>query len=160
MRDANLSQSTHIMNYRPLITFFFMSLTAFHSMESYGEERNKPLPNTVSHRETFALREDGKYSRGRAGSIVRGEAPVKWVICMDGTANEPDSQTNVVWIYQMLSGMSGGSPRKDVIGYYDSGVGTTRSQGLTGKIFGAGFGKNVQQAAWTLGRYYRPGDHI
>ncbi|MGV3660762.1 MAG: phospholipase effector Tle1 domain-containing protein [Prosthecobacter sp.] len=111
--------------------------------------------NTVLHREAFSGGE-----RCKVGKIGVHTSPRKWVICLDGTANSPTSQTNVVWVYESVIGMLGGTPRKDVIGYYDSGVGTTDGETVRGSLFGKGFSKNTQQIAWTLARFYQPGDSI
>jgi uncharacterized protein (DUF2235 family) len=70
----------------------------------------------------------------------------------DGTGNDPDTRTNVYWLYKLVEKVKTDSGRLDIFISHDSGIGTwLRQHKLTKKIpdiiglgGGAGFAKNIR----------------
>lgn len=79
-------------------------------------------------------------------------------VFLDGTWNEPGDNTNVWRLKVMLaSHTAAGAPQ---LAYYDTGVGTTRSERLRGGIGGSGLSLNVRQAYQWLIESYDDGDSV
>lgn len=83
-------------------------------------------------------------------------SPKKIAIFTDGTGNTKGDQTNVRRLYELVANQPG---RKDLIAYYDRGVGNFGTL-VTGGAVGLGFSRNVRQAYRCLAEHYRPGDQI
>jgi uncharacterized protein (DUF2235 family) len=80
--------------------------------------------------------------------------------CFDGTWNRIDGKdpTNVARIAQSISRFDGkGNPQ---LIYYDEGVGTSRTEKLSGGIFGHGLTNKILAAYHFLVLNYEPGDEI
>jgi uncharacterized protein (DUF2235 family) len=80
--------------------------------------------------------------------------PKHIVVCLDGTSNDWQTRTNVRRLFEIIADQD----RRDIVAYYDEGVGN--SLFVTGNALGAGFGKNVRQAYRFIAKQYNPGDKI
>lgn len=84
--------------------------------------------------------------------------PRTLLVFMDGTRNDPGSNTNVYKLFRAVVTDRATTGRVDTAAFYIEGVGTGAD--IAGAVAGVGFAQRVQQAyAWLL-RTWRPGDHI
>lgn len=73
-------------------------------------------------------------------------------IFLDGTWNDPGSETNVHKLYSAVAAQ--GTDGVQQLTYYDPGVGTTKYQKILGGAVGLGLSKNVRDAySWLLQNY-------
>ena len=73
-------------------------------------------------------------------------------IFLDGTWNDPGSETNVHKLYSAVA--VEGADRVQQLTYYDPGVGTTKYQKILGGAVGLGLSENVRDAySWLLQNY-------
>ena len=79
-------------------------------------------------------------------------------IFLDGTANEPDDNTNVWRLKSLLAATD--TLQNTQLSYYDKGVGTNWYDRLRGGAAGTGLSKNVRQAYKWLVDNYDDGDAI
>lgn len=82
------------------------------------------------------------------------------VICCDGTWNRPDqrSPTNVAKLALGVAETGAGGVAQAL--YYHRGVGTSRSERLTGGAFGFGLSRNVRECYRFVVERYEPGDEL
>jgi uncharacterized protein (DUF2235 family) len=87
------------------------------------------------------------------------------IVCCDGTWNRPDevshgvaTPTNVAKIALALADKDGDGHEQVL--HYETGVGTRRSERLTGGAFGVGLSRNVRDGYRFLVDNYEPGDKL
>lgn len=82
------------------------------------------------------------------------------VVCCDGTWNRPDqvSPTNVSKVALGVAGVGADGVAQAL--YYHRGVGTSRSERLTGGAFGFGLSRNVRDCYRFVVERYEPGDEL
>ena len=105
---------------------------------------------------TIATRIEQEHARERSRELS-GETGRLIVICMDGTWNVPDDDTNVWQLHQIAKaqGLEG-----KVIAYYTEGVGTTLLTAKKGGKYGLGVDSRISDAYTFLCETWKPGDHL
>ncbi|MGV3659553.1 MAG: DUF2235 domain-containing protein [Prosthecobacter sp.] len=75
------------------------------------------------------------------------------ILCLDGTWNKQDDNTNVLHLYNLIA-TGWGPDEVEQRTYYDEGVGTGVLDGVSGGAFGLGLEENVRQAMdWLIANY-------
>jgi uncharacterized protein (DUF2235 family) len=82
------------------------------------------------------------------------------VVCCDGTWNRPDQQSPTNVSKLALAVAAAGDDGVEQALFYHRGVGTTRSERLTGGAFGFGLSRNVRDCYRFVVESYTPGDEL
>lgn len=80
------------------------------------------------------------------------------VLCLDGTWNKRDDNTNIFHLYNLVANR--GSDGKHQVKHYFRGVGTGVLDHVSGGVFGFGLDQNIREAYEWLIENYEEGDEI